>query len=216
MAMKNNVITKVAMSALLLCGGMQLACAVPMLLGTATWTSGTVTHEYRLYADPEITWNDASAWVSSKLDGFYLATITDAAEQSFINGSVFASRVGEYWLGGHQNPIDTLEPTANWTWVTGEPWSYTNWACCEPNDNYGPGSEQYLGGNWTDAKMWNDEGNLSVIVGFLAERTIPEPATMLLFGIGLAALAVGSVGRKNRYAGKRGAGWRSTSRARAQ
>ena len=203
---RSKLFAKLAIGTLLLCGGGQWACAAPVLASAATWTSGTVIHEYVLYADPEIAWNDASAWVGSNLADFHLATITDAAEQNFINGSIFANRDGEYWLGGFQNPIGTREPTANWTWVTGEPWSYVNWRCCEPNDNYGPGSEQYLAGNWTDAKMWNDEGLLSYIAGFVAERTssAAEPATILLFGIGLAALAGGRGSRKHRWA--RGSG----------
>jgi hypothetical protein len=122
--------------------------------------------------------------------GWDLATITSLAEQSWLDSNLFGSLEGEYWIGGSQNPLGETVPTAGWEWVTSEAWSYTNWAAGEPNDAYGPGSEQHLGANF-GGLYWNDEGNLGNIAGYVAEKAevIPEPGTMLLLSTGLIALA---------------------------
>ena len=52
--------------------------------------------------------------------------------------------------------------------MTGESWDYTNWATGEPNDAYGPGSEQHLLG-WDGGWTWNDEGNLNSVTGYVVE-----------------------------------------------
>jgi hypothetical protein len=74
-----------------------------------------------------------------------LATIHSQAENDFVYNlsnynqfwhdptHAFDSFTGP-WLGGYQ-PADSPEPNGDWTWVTGEPWTYTNW---HPNWNGGP------------------------------------------------------------------------------
>ena len=62
----------------------------------------------------------------------YLATITSAEENAFILGSVVAgtnqtSILDEFWLGGR-------DIAGQWTWMTGEPFMYTNWGTGEPNN----------------------------------------------------------------------------------
>ena len=38
------------------------------------------------------------------------------------------------WLGGYQDPADTPAADANWNWVTGESWGYTDWYPGNPDD----------------------------------------------------------------------------------
>jgi hypothetical protein len=99
---------------------------------------------------------------------------------------------GEYWLGGSQAAA-TGNPEDDWTWTTGEAWEYTNWAPGEPNDAHGSGSEQHVAvwSMWgSDNWLWNDEGYLPNITGFIAERShsVPEPAPVLLLAISLTAV----------------------------
>jgi hypothetical protein len=154
------------------------------------------THTYDLIRANGITWADAQAAASALGTGWHLATITSSAEQSFITGSVVgSSNPGEFWLGGVQDGF------GQWTWVTGETWGYTNWNPGEPNDNYGPGSENHLATWGSGTWRWNDEGNLGNITGYIVEHSpeaVPEPGTMALMGLGL--LGVGMAYRRNRKA----------------
>jgi hypothetical protein len=116
---------------------------------------------YDLVTAPGISWADADEEASAMTLGVmgefsgHLVTITSQAEQDFLNG-VFGSSLQEKWYGGFQDP-DAPNTDANWHWITGESWDYTNWAAGEPNDDDGveDGKEQYLMG-WTDELTWND------------------------------------------------------------
>jgi len=92
-------------------------------------------HGYlRIDVDAGITWTDANAAaIAMNYMGGpgHLATITSAAEQSFVVANLGARR--GLWLGGIQPP-GSPEPAGGWTWITGEPWSYTNWSSGEPNE----------------------------------------------------------------------------------
>ncbi|MHC4325138.1 MAG: hypothetical protein ACYSUX_12815, partial [Planctomycetota bacterium] len=71
------------------------------------------------------------------------------------------------WYGGFQDPSEPV-PNANWQWVTGEPWDYTNWAEGEPNDSGGPANEQHLM-SWSDGMKWNDENEYTELGGYVVE-----------------------------------------------
>lgn len=124
-------------------------------------------HYYELVADPGIAWPDAAMAAEAKSAGCpsHLATVTSAHESGFLYGT-FGEDYNGLWLGGFQD-AGVVPPDAGWQWVTGEPWSFTEWAVGEPNDAYGPASEQHLLG-WVDG-AWNDEYNLENVTGYLVE-----------------------------------------------
>jgi hypothetical protein len=85
----------------------------------------------------------------------HLATISDAAENQFVATMINPAGVWRHWIGGFQDLTSPSysEPDGAWTWVTPEPWGYTQWNPGEPN-NFG-GGEHHLAydnnSNWNDA-----------------------------------------------------------------
>lgn len=136
-------------------------------------------HWYDRFEDPGITWAEAEA--AAETMGGTLATITSSDEMDFM--TTHWDTGSEGWIGGDQ-PIGELDPAANWNWVTGEAWGYAPWSGGEPNDSYGPGSEQHLG-LWSGG--FNDEGELAFIAGYYVEL-VPEPAGFAVLGVGAFAL----------------------------
>ena len=166
------------------------------------WTTGAGGngHWYEI-VDASISWSAASTAAVSA--GGYLATITSENEQQFV-ASLIASHVSGitnigdsgYIIGGFQPTGSTGEPGGNWQWVTGEAWVYTNWGVGEPNNS---GVENYLYMDERYTWAWNDYIDAGTYYrqpsGYIIE-SVPEPATMLLFGTGIAGLA--AVGRRRR------------------
>jgi hypothetical protein len=139
---------------------------------------------YGVFGANGITWDAADTAATDA--GYHLVTISDAAENTFVTSLIQAANLNQVWAGGYQTGPGAAD--ANWNWVTGEAWSYTNWNGPEPNDYYGPNSEEHLGINWTLDGKWNDEANLKNIDGYVVEKAIPEPSVIALFGLGLLGL----------------------------
>jgi hypothetical protein len=105
--------------------------------------------------------NGATTWSSAEAEavslGGHLVSITNAAEQDFINQTFLsgANQYTLYWVG-----LSDAPPNSYSQWTTGEPVSYTNWKHGEPNDV--GGVEHYVVINWGhlrgDVQLggWND------------------------------------------------------------
>jgi len=139
-----------------------------------------------------LTWNMADQLAQAQ--GGYLATINSSAENDFvfnlINSSAFFTAfngsgpaLGGYNAGTPSNP--------NWSWVTGEPWTFDSWGPGLPNyADFGSGPEDrleyfsFVGS--TPAKTWNDlQQNDGNIGGYVIE-VVPESHTVVLLAAGVA------------------------------
>jgi uncharacterized repeat protein (TIGR02543 family) len=118
---------------------------------------------YYLFVNSSLPWYQAFTTAQAlKHNGIggHLVTVTSAEEASFLSGLTTGY---SYWTGGVQ-PAYSAEPAGNWQWITGEPWSYTNWNGGEPNNAGGENSLQfYSNGAWNDA---NGAGSMHYIVEF--------------------------------------------------
>ncbi len=94
-----------------------------------------------------ISWTEANVQAVAK--GGYLTTLTSEIENQWVFDNIagdparwvvdgFGFHTGPF-IGGFQDTESPSysEPAGGWTWVTGEPWSYTNWAPGQPNNALG-------------------------------------------------------------------------------
>lgn len=114
-------------------------------------------------------WDTAKAAAEALTFGSFtghLVTIQDQAELDWIMGNLNVTRP---WIGLYQNTASSSysEPTGGWEWVTGEPFTFDNWAAGEPNDNpAGENTAEMFGnGEWNDIQSFNAWTN-SYIVEF--------------------------------------------------
>jgi hypothetical protein len=87
-----------------------------------------------------------------------------------------------YYLGAFQNLPSP--PAANWQWIDGEPWSYTNWRPLdnEPNHAFDPPGNtkdvveifnKIQNGTWNDI----DQSGIGLSEGYVIEYA-PEPGLL--------------------------------------
>ncbi len=145
-------------------------------------------HGYELVSGND--WYIAEA--SAISNGGHLVTINDAAEQVWLSQNFSQPNL---WIG-----FNDIAQEGNWVWTSGEAASYTNWMVGEPNNaNSG---EDVAVMNW-GGNQWNDlpvSGWTSQGIAEYASAPTPEPATMLLLGTGLAALAGARKLKKQQFA----------------
>lgn len=105
-------------------------------------------HYYGLSVNTK-TWTEAKA--DCEANGGHLVTIADKAEQLTVQKLFSYDSSTTAWIGATDE-----ENEGEWTWCTGEEFSYTNWNSGEPNNS--DGDEDYAG-IYIDDFKWNDWGS---------------------------------------------------------
>jgi hypothetical protein len=163
--MKSRALSIVASSVLALCSVPALA-QISALGPPTTWSvgAGGNGHSYQVFVAPgTVTWGTASSVATSA--GGYLATITSAAENTFVFSLI--SGVPALWTpngggwGSYGPWIGGVNGGSGFGWVTGEAFAYTNWAPGEPNNGcLGGPFENHIqfvsSGGSTPGPYWND------------------------------------------------------------
>ncbi|KQW43760.1 MULTISPECIES: lectin-like protein [unclassified Roseateles] len=147
---------------------------------------------YYLYVPDAVSWQDALATAAASSwqgQAGYLATITSAAEDSFVGATVASANLA--WIAASDDGDEN-----NWTWragpEAGQALGYTNWASGEPNNCCD--GENFVHLNWLATGQWNDHGgpgNPGQLNGYVIEyaAAVPEPASVALMLAGAALLA---------------------------
>jgi hypothetical protein len=104
-------------------------------------------HYYEVILQPAITWTEANDAATALTGDWYLATITDANENAFvesllvagdsayfancITGTLAGTICSGLWIGG----VSSSNTSNDWQWGTGEAFSFTDWGPYEPFPN---------------------------------------------------------------------------------
>lgn len=132
--------------------------------------------------DGGITWTDADLAASSKEGDWHLATISSAEENAFVYDLVddpafwykkHPDHARGPWLGGYSS----TNSSNDWAWVTGEPFTYKNWAPLEP---FGNGDRlAFFGYNTSRSPKWNDMPDHYRPNGYVIESEIILPPPVI-------------------------------------
>lgn len=125
-------------------------------------------HVYSVY-DYEASWTSCKA-LCEKMGG-HLVTINSATENSFICDLIKSGNKDAYWIGATNFESSAANQDGKWNWITGESFSYTNWANGEPSATGGNGTREH----WAEVRKtysykWNDVCNTNTVgKGFIIE-----------------------------------------------
>jgi len=136
-------------------------------------------HRYEL-VDGQLTWEQAR--IEAERRGGHLATITSREENAAVIrafGAVLDDADTFFWIGASRASSD-----AQWLWVTGEPFEFTDWEIKQPDANTFPAYLQFWHPPKESALRWDDTPYFQAHSlhwrGFLIEwdsERIPAPKT---------------------------------------
>jgi uncharacterized delta-60 repeat protein len=121
-------------------------------------------------------WSWAAARVDAQRRGGHLATVTSAEEYQTLREQVGTVETDGAWLGALK-----LSPAGAWSWITGEPWTWSAWAAGEPDgagDTYGNAGD-YLMTAPTRQWQWEDASDLRA-GGYVLEVDAPGQPVILV------------------------------------
>lgn len=176
--------------AVLRCAAIALCSTTPAFAAVTQWRveDGGNGHSYDIVVTPLQTWLDARSQAHAM--GGYLASITSPQENDWLWTTFNIGGTEAYWAGYYDGPMfGAYRATGSspWTWLSGEPWGWSNWGW-----SYNPGEAgaQFIarGSSWDDIDVRGGVaagGNVAFIVEW---DVIPSPGTLGVLGVaGLAA-----------------------------
>ncbi|MEZ6015638.1 MAG: lectin-like protein [Planctomycetota bacterium] len=129
---------------------------------------------YAAISMPGVTWTQArqmAAATSHMGRQGRLVTLNDQQENDFVFSAL--GGVNNYWVGGFQNTSSPSysEPGGGWEWISGEPFTFTQWLPGEPNNTGGFGAEDFLEllQSAQFGETWNDAAEQEHPAGFVIE-----------------------------------------------
>ena len=133
-------------------------------------------HRYQ-FSPEKLNWEEAKAKAAAA--GGHLATITSQEENQWVLDTFVTKLPGglSLWLGGTND-----NPTRQWTWITGEPFTFTAWGNQEPSGRTDEPALSFsrMSMGWGDMNT-NGIGQADRRGGYLIEwddvGTNPMPAT---------------------------------------
>jgi hypothetical protein len=157
---------------------------LPAQSGPFAHPDGT-PHHYQVVAVPApgLTFDEALAAAAQA--GGHLATITSAAEATFVFALadrsdcwVLDPASGSWdgpWIGGHQN-TGAQAPADGWDWNELEPFAFTDWSPGQPDDDGGSGADRlHLGGATTGrSAQWGDRPAAHRLPAYVIEFAGPR------------------------------------------
>lgn len=144
-----------------------LVVVFPNDAGASAFTSYN-GHYFELYDYPT-SWYDAKNFCESL--GGHLVTITSAQENEAVLQLAKKGTKSRYYIGGTDEKTE-----GTFEWITGEPFTYRNFAGGEPNATAQAASEDYLFMNQSNGR-WGDIINYQAnpnVTGFICEYDVPK------------------------------------------